>query len=85
MKPDSGIREKQQTASDAENQAERRPLRQRSDDQDISAFDPVHQFVIAIFHRLTAFSVSITNESTQMGERYKRYFIKIFRSSEKNQ
>ena len=40
----------------------------------ISAFDPVHQFAIAIFHCLTAFSVSITNESTQRDE---RYFIKI--------
>ena len=74
MKPDSGIREKQQTASAAENQAEHRPLRQRRDDQEISAFDPAHQFVVAIFHRLTAFSVSITNESTQRDE---RYFIKI--------
>ena len=40
----------------------------------ISALDPAHQFMIAVFHRLTAFSVSITNESTQRDE---RYFIKI--------
>ena len=43
----------------------------------ISAFDPAHQFMIAVFHRLTAFSVSITNESTQRDEKYKRNFIKI--------
>ena len=34
LKPDSGIREKQQIASAAEEQTERRPLCQRSDDQD---------------------------------------------------
>ena len=35
---------------------------------------PAHQIEVAIFHCLTAFSVSITNESTQRDE---RYFIKI--------
>lgn len=34
LRPDSGIREKQQIASAAEEQTERRPPRQRSDDQD---------------------------------------------------
>jgi len=34
----------------------------------ISAFDPAHQFVIAVFHRLTAFSVSITNECVKKDE-----------------
>ena len=46
----------------------------------ISALDPAHQFMIAVFHRLTAFSVSITNESTQRDERYKRNFIKLYQT-----
>lgn len=36
--------------------------------------------MIAIFHCLTAFSVSITNESTQRDERYKRNFIKLYQT-----
>ena len=47
----------------------------------ISAFDPAHQFVVAIFHCLTAFSVSITNESTQRDEKHKRNFIKNYNRS----
>ena len=46
----------------------------------ISAFDPAQQFVVAIFHRLTAFSVSITNESVQRDERCKRNFIKLYQT-----
>ena len=34
----------------------------------ISAFDPAHQFVVAIFHCLTAFSVSVTQKHPQKDE-----------------
>ena len=41
----------------------------------ISAFDPAHQFVIAIFHRLTAFSVSITQKHPQKDEPRRTFFM----------
>ena len=41
----------------------------------VSALDPVHQFQIPVLHRLTAFSVSITQKHPQKDESRRTFFM----------